>query len=64
MKYLKLVMYTLLVPGYYFLAYMLNQNPVTQKYSWDMTLTLLPCFFLAVWILGGIRLLRKTIKLN
>ena len=53
MKYLKLVMYALLVPGYFFLAYMLNENPATQKYSWDMTFTYLPYFFLAIWILGA-----------
>lgn len=64
MKYLKLVMYALLVPGYFFLAYMLNENPATQKYSWDMTFTYLPYFFLAIWILGAIRLLKKTIKSN
>jgi len=64
MKYLKLVIYVLLVPGYYFLAYMLNENPNTQKYSWDMTFTCLPYLFLAIWALGGIRLLKRTIKLS
>tara|TARA_R100001163_G_C4967218_1_gene128625 strand:+ start:385 stop:579 length:195 start_codon:yes stop_codon:yes gene_type:complete len=64
MKYLKVIMYILLIPGYYALAYVLQENPSTIKYSWEMTFGLGPLIFAVIWIIGAIRLTKKTIKLN
>lgn len=64
MKYLKVIIYILLIPGYYALAYALKENPSTIKYSWDMTFGLGPIIFATIWIIGAIKLSVKTIKSN
>ena len=64
MKYVKIVLYILLLPGYQFLTYVLRQYPSTQKYSWDMSIPMLVIFLTVVWFVYGIKLVRKTIKLN
>jgi len=62
MKYVKIVLYILLLPGYHFLAYVLREYPSTQKYSWDMSIPILAVFLAVVWFVYGIKLVKKQLN--